>query len=121
MSELLRYVIVGGTGTLFDVIVFSSLVIVGVDKIIANTLGFLAGTALAFAGHHWWTFRNRTDKPRNNFMRFFVVNSSGLLLSNAIILVAVDILNWPVFAAKIAAIIIAGLTVYVINSRWSFR
>lgn len=121
MPEIVRYIMVGGTGTLFDIGVFSLLIHFGVDKIVANTISFLVGTAVAFTGHQKWTFQSRTDRPRHNLIRFVIVNSSGLLLSDAILLVSVDLFSLPIAIAKGLAIIIAGLSVYLINSRWSFR
>lgn len=121
MPEIIRYIIVGGTGTLLDIGVFALLIHAGADKIVANTISFLIGTAVAFIGHQQWTFQGRTDRPRHNLVRFVIVNCSGLLLSDVILLVAVDLINLPLAVAKGLAIIIAGLTVYLINSRWSFR
>ena len=118
--QLVRYGMVGGLGTIYDYLLFTVLVSVGVDKIIANTTSFIFATLLAFIGHRAITFKHRKTNSKKSLAKFFVVNTSGLLLSNLILIIAVDYLGQTTNIGKISAIVITVIILYLINSVWSF-
>jgi len=119
-SQLIRYVTVGATGTVYDYLLFIALVYSGTDKIIANSTSFVLATVLAFVGHKTFTFKHRKTNSRKSMLKFFTVNTSGLMLSNLILLFTVDFLGFSINSGKITAIVLTVAILYLVNSLWSF-
>lgn len=125
-----RFMIVGMTGTLLDVALFSALHVgLGIPTLAANTLSFEAGGTNNFILHRYWTYAQR---PRNavatQFLRFALVNSSALLVNNLLLFVLAPFLHtfisapgYSDFLAKAGA---SGVVVgwnFIVNNFWTFR
>lgn len=87
MSQLLRYLVVGGAATLVDMgiaTVFSKLL--SVDELIASAVGFAFGMVVNFLISILWVFKKSEVTSRTGeFVGFVVIGLIGLALRTGII------------------------------------
>lgn len=100
--QLLRFLVVGGTGTLIDALLFSLFVLVGIDPRPANVISYSSSAICAFWLHRIWTFAARAEAAGRQAVRFAAMVAAGLLLSTAIVWLLAPLLG-PL-PAKLVAI-----------------
>jgi putative flippase GtrA len=119
LRELLRYVTIGSVSTAVDYGFYLLLTrVVGLAALTANPLSYLFGNVVSFYGHHFITFRSR-GKTFPEYVRFLGVSVSGLVLSQAVIAVALAA-GLPDLLSKAAAVVVSGLFNYCMNRYWTF-
>lgn len=98
--QFFRYAIVGGFAALADISVFYLAAnIIGINHIIANTMSFIFGLLLNYFMSRVWVFNKQTQSMIRDFILFAVIGVIGLLLSNMILYVLVDLrLLYNIFA-----------------------
>lgn len=95
----LKYAVVGVSGTLIDVLIYTVLVSstnLGVDwhgRTAAATCGFLIAVLNNYTWNRLWTFQSRHRKMGKEFFTFFVVSCGGWLLN----ILCVISLSWVVY------------------------
>ncbi len=83
--QLLRFLIVGGTATATDALIFTALVMGGLDVRLANMASYSLSAVLAFLLHRFWTFEAHGEGATGQAARFAVMVAVGLAVSTAIV------------------------------------
>ena len=130
VERLLRFVAVGGSGTVIDFLILT----IGKEfflltTLLANTLGFCAGLVNNFTWNRAWTFADRrSDNVSKQFMQFFVVSFIGLTLNNLIVWSLESPLDglfgsagYGYIPAKVFATIIVVFWNFNANRMWTFK
>lgn len=118
--QLLMYGIIGGFCSSLDFIVYSCLVMMGANLLIANVIGVNIGIITSFCLNRQYNFRV-TDHISQRFLRFYAIGLAGLTISTGLLYVLVDRLGCNEFYAKIATIIIVALIQFILNKTITFK
>jgi putative flippase GtrA len=121
-GEAIRFLIVGGTAFGLTVGGTDALHLgAGLGPLIANVLANIVAACFAFAGHKYWTFRNRPEGGQGREFAFFLLlNGAGLGLQLLSIWFTRDVLDFTgVLALNVALIVGIGLA--TLFRFWSYR
>lgn len=130
--QFLRYALVGSVASVVDISLFHLAAnLVGVNHIAANTLSFVFGLQVNYFLSRQWVFNKARHSFGRDFALFALIGIIGLLLSNLILYVLVDmnilhrILGFMdnesvKLAAKLAAVIIVLLWNFTARRRIVF-
>lgn len=83
--QAIRFLLVGGTGTVIDAALFSLLVFGGIDPRPANVMSYSCSAICVFWLHRMWTFKAQGEAAGRQAVRFAAMVGAGLLLSTAIV------------------------------------
>jgi len=95
MSQFYKFLLLGAFSTLVDYLVYSSLILLSVNYIIAITLGYSLGLMFNFFIGRWLIFTSgkKLTKFHQEFLGIIVIAIGGLLLN----VVIVKVLSYMVF------------------------
>jgi len=105
MSPLFRYFFVGGAAALTDLSLFFLLAqIAGLPYLAVGALSFLVATYINYILSICFVFRSGSRFSKGHEMLLvFAVSAVGLLVHQVVLYCAVDILKFPLMAAKLSA------------------
>lgn len=121
--QLLRFAVVGGSGFVVNLVVFSLLVHPGgQDYRLANVAAYLVAVTNNFAWNRRWTFRRDAAGGHAGFQaaRFFAVSLAAQLVSLAILEALVVGADTPKLVAQAIAVAAATPLNFLGNKLWSF-
>jgi putative flippase GtrA len=131
----LKYALVGVSGTVIDVGLFTLLIAktpLGISyagHIIAATISFTLAVLNNYTWNRKWTFRHHKAEDKKRFMKFFLVSCGGWVLNttfltvfSSILLLMLGFLTPGVSAlAKICASGVVLIYNFIANRFWTFR
>jgi putative flippase GtrA len=117
LAPLLRYAIVGGTGTSLHYGLMY-LLLGSLTPVVASTIGAVAGLVCNYTLARAWVFADR-ESLSFPFVKFVLVALSGVGVNAAILSLAV--LSMPVWTAQVCATICTFFAGFTLNNLWSFR
>jgi putative flippase GtrA len=105
LTQFFRFGLVGIVNTAIDFSVFMLLYSgIGLDPIVANIIAFAVAVTNSYFMNLSWTFRQQKDSiSLSNMIQFVLVNSGGLLITIAILVLLNGMVAVPV--AKLTAIL----------------
>lgn len=120
-EQLVKFCLVGATGYLVNLGVFSALVLVlGLHYIPAAICSFLVAVTNNYTWNRLWTFRSQRGHVGYQGMRFLVVSTVALAANLAVLHGLVTAGLGEVFAQAIAIVLVTPVN-FVGNKLWSFR
>lgn len=119
--NLILYGIIGSFTSALDFAVFTLLSkYIGIHYIIANCISVLVGITTSFALNRSYNFRVK-DKTGKRFLIFLTVGLCGLLLSNVILYVGIDMLSGDELIVKLASIVLVVGFQFILNKFITFK
>jgi putative flippase GtrA len=130
--QFFRYALVGGAASVADIAIYSYLTgSVMLHPILSNTVSFITGLLINYFMSRKWVFNQQTHNFRKDFSLFAVIGLIGLLLSNLILYILLDIGvlynilfflgdNFIKLAAKLVAVIIVLFWNFAARKRFVF-
>ena len=119
--NLILYGIIGSFTSFLDFCVFTVLSnYVGIYYLVANCISVLIGISTSFLLNRAYNFKVK-DHTKRRFMTFLTVGLCGLLLSNLILYVGIDILHFNDLVVKLASIILVVGFQFIFNKFVTFR
>jgi putative flippase GtrA len=119
--QLAKFSIVGASGYVVNLAVFSALVLgAGVHHIPAATASFLVAVTNNYTWNRLWTFRGSRGHVAYQGIRFLIVALCALV-ANLIVLEALVWFGVPEIPAQATAIVLVMPLNFVGNKLWSFR
>ena len=104
MIEFARYFAASALAFLVDLGLYRLGLVVGASYAVAACVGFVAGLAVAYVLSVRWAFRVRGLKDaRAEFAVFALVGVGGLLLTEALLWLQIDVLGLDRVLAKVSA------------------
>jgi putative flippase GtrA len=92
LSQFLRYLIVGGISAFIDIFIFTLGVnVLGINHIISNSISFVFGLVANYLLSRKWVFNQKVHNPGRDFFLFSVIGLIGLILSNILIYILIDL------------------------------
>lgn len=117
--QLLRFLVVGCTAVVIDLIVYTLLITV-IPIPVAKTLSFLAGTVFAYFTNKLWTF----DKPGRNHVEmfsFFLLYGTTLLVNVGVNQLTLYLFPGALGFAFLAATGTSTILNFIGQKWWVFR
>ncbi|MEH6580442.1 MAG: GtrA family protein [Halioglobus sp.] len=105
-AEIFRYLIAGGLAFSFDFLAFYLCTeMLGLHYLLANVVGYFAGLSVAYTLNTRWVFSHRKyENAQLEFLLFNTIVVTGLIISEAIMSLLVELLLLnPLYAKLVAA------------------
>lgn len=106
----------------FDLALLWALVqFLGMDKLVAAALAFIAATSLHYGFGRTWIFRGTTRGMASGYAYFLINAAIGLAVT---ILLFAAFIRWTsinYLVARTLVSVVAGLTVFLLNAIFNFR
>ncbi len=119
-EQLVRFCVVGASGYVVNLLVFSLLVLEGgVHYLPAAICSFLVAVTNNYTWNRLWTFRAQRGHVAYQGMRFFVVSTLALGANLAVLYLLVEVGASKVLAQAIAIVLVTPVN-FVGNKLWSF-
>ena len=119
--ELIKYFIIGCSGALLDFIVYTILLkAFGMNYLLANALSVTAGITNNFFLNAYLNFKV-TDNMFKRFISFYLVGMLGLLISEILLYLLVDIMSMNSIIAKIITIFVITIVQFILNKTITFK
>jgi putative flippase GtrA len=119
--QLGQFSIVGGTGYIVNLAVYTLLVtVVGVHYLLAAVCSFVVAVTNNYTWNRIWTFRHQRGHVAYQGMRFFVVAVLALGLNLVLLRLLVTLGVGRVLAQAIAIALVMPVN-FLGNKLWSFR
>ena len=119
--NLILYGLIGSFTSALDFAVFTMLSkYIGIHYIIANCISVLVGITTSFALNRSINFKVK-DKTGKRFLIFLTVGLCGLLLSNLILYVGIDMLSGDELIVKLASIVLVVGFQFILNKFITFK
>jgi dolichol-phosphate mannosyltransferase len=120
-AQLLRFAVVGATGTVVNLVVFAILSgPLDWDYRVAAVAGFVVAVTNNFALNRLWTFRDAAGHAGFQAARFVAVSLAGLVVNLFVLHVLVDGFGAGKLVGQAVAIAAATPMSFVGNKLWSF-
>lgn len=119
--NLILYGIIGSFTSALDFAVFTMLSkYIGIHYIVANCISVLVGISTSFALNRSFNFKVK-DKTGKRFIIFLTVGICGLVLSNLILFVGINMLNCDELIVKLASIFLVVGFQFLLNKFVTFK
>jgi putative flippase GtrA len=120
-ERMLRHLVVGGTATLFYLMLLVLLVeLLNMHPVLATCVAFLVMEIFIYAANWSWV-HEPTLGHRSAVARYIVAIVVALALNSGIMALTVDVLGlWYIWGLA-AAVLILPVTNFLLNSYWVFR
>lgn len=116
----LKFLIAGGLAAATEFLSFVSLNSITDKVLFSNTTSFLCGLVVSFALNKKWVF-NIKGHGKSQFVKYAVVASANLILSNIIIGILVYNLNIAEGVSKVVVMAVIAAWNYLIFSKFIFN
>ena len=119
--QLILYGVIGLFASGLDFAVFSLLVrVVGMPYLVANCVSVLTGITTSFLLNRSYNFKVK-DHAHRRFCIFLTVGLCGLLFSNLILYLCVDVLVMDKLLSKVASIVLVVFFQFLANKYLTFK
>lgn len=120
--RFIKYCIVGATSTIIDTLVLALLVeLVRMDPVVGKVFSQVVAITNGYWLNKLWTFNDRKETVRGQFIRFAVVSVAGLLIALIIFYVFTELLHIWYIAANILTALIVVVWNFNINRLFTFK
>jgi putative flippase GtrA len=120
--QLVRFSIVGGTGYVINLAVYTTLVeVFGVHYLLAAVFAFCVAVTNNFLLNRHWTFKATHSRASFQAPRFLTVSLIALGFNLAVLELLVGVLGVHEVPGQAAAILAATPLNFIGNKLWSFR
>jgi putative flippase GtrA len=116
-----RFIVVGVTATLTHMLVAIGLIDgLGMQTAaIANAIAVVAGSAVSYAGHYFWTFR-RGGRHMVRLPRFIAAYMTVFVLNGLVMLLVADLGGVAYLIPLAAVITVTPVVTFLLNRYWVF-
>jgi putative flippase GtrA len=119
--QFAKFGVVGVSNTLIFFLVYTLLwKVFGVWYVAASGIGFAVGAVNGFLWNRAWTFRGHVGDALTP-VRWFVVQSSGLLINLGLVYLFVDGVGLGKLEGQAVTIAIVTVVTFLVNRAWTFK
>lgn len=121
VMQFVKFGVVGVSNTLIFFAVYTLLLkVFGVWYVAASGIGFAVGAVNGFLWNRAWTFRGHVGDALTP-VRWFVVQSSGLLINLGLVYLFVDGVGLGELLGQAVTIAIVTVVTFLANRAWTFK
>jgi len=119
-SKIIKYGLIGAASSSLDFVIYTALVVAGLNMFWANVIGVNCGIVTSFILNRRYNFKVK-DHAAHRFMSFYMVGMAGLALSTGLLYILVESMALNEFFSKLVTIVAVALLQFVFNSRVTFK
>jgi len=120
ISQIVRFVLVGGTSYLVNLLAFTIAVAgFGVHHLAGAAIAFCCAVSNSFFGHRHWTFRAHEQHVVRQAMRYILVCLPAALFAAGLLQLGV-VAGLPAVVAQALAVAMAAPVSFTFYKLWSF-
>ncbi|MBA2580100.1 MAG: GtrA family protein [Thermoleophilaceae bacterium] len=120
--QLVKFVIVGGSGYAANLLVFTLGVnVLELHHLIAASLAFVVAVSNNFWWNRFWTFRARSGHAGTQALRYFTVSIAAFVIAAALLELLVTGLGMHKVLAQAVSVGAATPLNFLGNKMWSFK
>ena len=121
ISLFLRFCVVGCSNVLVTLVAFYVLYnFLAMNYLIASVVAYSLGIVNSFTWNRLWTFRIRGSNAKIEFVKFLVVNLTGLGINSCIMLFLVGVIGVKAVISQIIAIGLIFILNFSLVKLWVF-
>lgn len=120
MEKFIKFGLVGILNTIITIIVFNIFNFIGINYIIANSIGYCAGMINSYVWNNRWVFK-ANSKEVSTIGKFIIVNIIVLLINNGILILLVNKIGLSTIIAQVVALVITTILNFIGNKLWTFN
>lgn len=119
--HLILYGIIGSFSSGLDFAIYTFLVqVAGIQYLVANCISVLGGISTSFILNRNYNFKVK-DNTKRRFTIFLTVGLCGLMLSNLILYVCIDVLDMNKLISKLLSIVLVVFFQFLVNKYLTFK
>ena len=118
--QLVRFLVVGASGYVVNLAIFSIALLLGAHYIPAAIIAFIVAWMNNFMLNRYWTFRAHAEAMVGQGARYLAVSVVALITNLIILQLLVDAGLGETLSQAIAIVLVTPLS-YLLSRRWSFR
>ena len=119
--HLVLYGIIGSFSSGLDFLIYTLLVqIVGLQYLVANCISVLGGISTSFYLNRNYNFKVK-DHTKRRFSIFLTVGLCGLVMSNLILFLCIDIMGMDKLISKLLSIVLVVFFQFLVNKYLTFK
>lgn len=123
--QFIKFGFVGLSNTFISYITYVILVKLGVYYLLASVIGFVVSVANSFFWNYKFVFKPEAGEHRSIFYSFIKTllsySGTGLLLSNILLFMQVEMLGIPEYIAPLVNLVITVPLNFLLNKFWAFK
>ncbi len=119
--HLILYGIIGSFSSTLDFLIYTVLVqVVGLQYLLSNCISVLGGITTSFILNRNYNFKVK-DHAKRRFSIFLTVGLCGLVMSNIILYLCIDVWSMNKLISKLLSIVLVVLFQFLINKYFTFK
>lgn len=119
--NLILYGIIGSFSSGLDLAIYTLLVqLAGLQYLFANCISVLGGITTSFILNRNYNFQVK-DNTKRRFFIFLTVGLCGLMLSNIILYVCIDLFDLNKIISKLLSIVLVVFFQFIVNKYFTFK
>jgi len=119
--NLILYGLIGGLSSSIDFLIYTILVkFVLENYLVANSLSVTVGILISFTLNRKYNFKV-TDKTVKRLLIFFAVGFSGMIVSNALLYLFIDVMQLNEILSKLMSIVVVVICQFLVNKYVTFK
>lgn len=127
ITKFVKFGLVGASGMVvhFAVLYFFR-EIVGLNDLVANTIGFITAATTNYFLNRWWTFRSQEKQVAVEYLKFILVSVIGLGINNGTLWLGSKLLpewndDWRFYVLWVFAVGVTTLWNFFGNMLFTFK
>lgn len=122
LIRLLKYAIIGATGTLAHYAVLIGMVESGMtsDPVVGSGTGAVIGAVINYFLNYRFTFRSR-HSHMSALPKFLIIAAVGVALNTIVMAMLMETTSWNYVVNQLIATALTMLFTFATNSAWTFR
>lgn len=121
LGQLIRFGIAGGLSTLVYAIVYWPLATYLIAPVLASVAGFLVAVVFGYVIHGRWSFKGHSAGGVETQIRFFAVQSVGMVMNAGFTWVLTGPLHGPTWWPLVPVVLITPFATFALNRLWVFN
>ncbi|MBU3138236.1 GtrA family protein [Clostridium gasigenes] len=120
MEKFIKFGLVGVLNTAITIGIFNVLRFVGIDIIVANTIGYICGIVNSYFWNNRWVFKSNS-KDIATACKFIVVNIGTMFINNCILILLAQKIGINEVIAQGASLGLTTVINFIGNKVWTFN
>jgi len=121
-KQFVKFCLVGFTNMAIDILVYWFFTrLFNIYYILASVLSFVVAVTWSFFMNRRWTFRYNGLDMTSQYVKFFVVNISVMVLNLSFLFILVDWFGVYDLLAKLMTAVVLAIVNFSVNKLWTFR
>jgi putative flippase GtrA len=117
---VVRYLIVGGGTNLGLMVVYISLTLFDLQKIVASSVVFLLGVLITYVLNRGWSFRD-TGSHKSKFPRYILAYGGGFIVQIIVLYIGLYFLGVHHIIAQFSAMAVAAGAIFILLKFFVFK